>query len=80
MLLSSRTMRWLLIGALLLLAAFEIRILATGVWPNIGSAPLGTGCRYWTGLRLVYRDDLDGLHCPLSIDGSSERPGVSSRP
>ena len=65
--LQSRTMRWLLLFAVVTILAAEIAILTTGTWLNIGSAPPGTGCRYWTGTRLVYRQGFDPLNCPLTL-------------
>ena len=65
----SRALRWIGGAFLLALIALEGWVLVTGTWPNIGSAPPGTGCRYWTGTKLLYRQDFDPANCPLHIEG-----------
>lgn len=73
--LQSRTLRWILLTLAFVAFGLEVAIVITGYWPNIGSAPAGTGCRYWTGTELVQRQEFDPVHCPLHIQRPAQRLG-----
>ena len=68
MLLRSRVLTAILIAVVVALVCLEAHTLATGTWWNVGSAPPGTGCRYWTGTKLVYLTELDAQRCPIRLD------------
>jgi len=67
--LRSRLLTALLIIVAVAIAGLETHALATGLWWNVGSAPPGTGCRYWTGTKMIYRAELDGSNCPVNMSG-----------